>query len=239
MSHASRCGASTGPWVTVPGMRTSHVVAIAAFLTTSLAAAPNLANSGGAPGVCTNEPNEVCGAGPAFCTRCHFGNNGPAPTVTVTGLSASYEPGESALFSVVVHTNDSTGGAPSTSCAASRCAGFQMSTDTAGRFTIVSGSGTKLATNAGSLDIDNVVTHSARKAFTSDDATFPVQLDALQPGHHTLFIAEVVYAQAEEEAFDTTYLLRERDLKPLHHLGGDRYATLDDVLTSDAPLPSD
>lgn len=63
-------------------------------------------------------------------------------------------------------------------------------------------------------------------------------VNAVTPGDHTIFIAEVVSAQVEEEAFDETYLLRERDLRPLHHLGGERYSVLDEVLTSDAALPA-
>jgi len=63
-------------------------------------------------------------------------------------------------------------------------------------------------------------------------------VDAVTPGDHTLFIAEVVDAQAEEEAFDGgVYLLKERDLSPLHHLGGDRYAVLGETIVSDAALP--
>jgi flavin reductase (DIM6/NTAB) family NADH-FMN oxidoreductase RutF len=60
-------------------------------------------------------------------------------------------------------------------------------------------------------------------------------VDAIAPGDHTLFVAEVVRAQAETDAFDTAYLLKERDLKPLHHLGGDAYAILDEPLPAAAP----
>jgi flavin reductase (DIM6/NTAB) family NADH-FMN oxidoreductase RutF len=63
-------------------------------------------------------------------------------------------------------------------------------------------------------------------------------VEAYSPGDHTIFVAEILHAQAEEEAFDETYLLKERDIRPLHHLGGDRYSVLDDVLTSQAPPPS-
>jgi flavin reductase (DIM6/NTAB) family NADH-FMN oxidoreductase RutF len=49
-------------------------------------------------------------------------------------------------------------------------------------------------------------------------------VDAFSPGDHTLFVAEIVSAQAEEEAFDESYLLAERDLSPVTHLGGSRYA---------------
>jgi flavin reductase (DIM6/NTAB) family NADH-FMN oxidoreductase RutF len=60
-------------------------------------------------------------------------------------------------------------------------------------------------------------------------------VDTIAPGDHTLFVAEIVRAQAEAEAFDATYLLKERDLKPLHHLGGDSYAVLDEPIQAPAP----
>jgi len=45
---------------------------------------------------------------------------------------------------------------------------------------------------------------------------------------HTVFFAEVVAAQAEEEAFEETWLVpeEEEEAKPLHHLGGHTYALL-------------
>lgn len=63
-------------------------------------------------------------------------------------------------------------------------------------------------------------------------------VEAVSAGDHTLFVAEVVDAQAEEEAFaEGAYLLKERDLSPLHHLGGDRYALLGEPLVSEKALP--
>lgn len=62
-------------------------------------------------------------------------------------------------------------------------------------------------------------------------------VDTITPGDHSLFVLEILHAQAEAEAFDETWLLRERDLGPLHHLGGERYSTLSEVLVNDAPLP--
>jgi flavin reductase (DIM6/NTAB) family NADH-FMN oxidoreductase RutF len=59
-------------------------------------------------------------------------------------------------------------------------------------------------------------------------------VDTFAPGDHTLFLAEIVHASAESEAFEQTYLLTERDLKPLHHLGADRYSVLDAVETAPA-----
>lgn len=62
-------------------------------------------------------------------------------------------------------------------------------------------------------------------------------VEMVTPGDHTIFIAEIVHASAEEESFDSVYLLKERDLRPLHHLGGDRYAVLEEQLVADAPAP--
>jgi flavin reductase (DIM6/NTAB) family NADH-FMN oxidoreductase RutF len=64
-------------------------------------------------------------------------------------------------------------------------------------------------------------------------------VEAVTPGDHTIFIAEIVSAQAESEAFDETYLLRERDLSPLNHLGGDRFARLDEMIVVETPAEGD
>ncbi len=55
-------------------------------------------------------------------------------------------------------------------------------------------------------------------------------VNAFQPGDHTIFVGEVAYAWAEEGAFDETWTLEERDLKPLHHLGGKAFAVLEERL---------
>ena len=52
-------------------------------------------------------------------------------------------------------------------------------------------------------------------------------VEAIELGDHTLFVGEVVAAQAEEEAFDGYWLLEDEEAKPLHHLGGDFYAVLE------------
>lgn len=54
-------------------------------------------------------------------------------------------------------------------------------------------------------------------------------VEAVTPGDHTIFIAEVVDVQVETEAFDEAYLLKERDVRPLHHVGGDRYSVLEEI----------
>src|SRR3990172_4521855 len=52
--------------------------------------------------------------------------------------------------------------------------------------------------------------------------------DALRLGDHTLFVGRVLVVQAEPEAFDETWLIEDRDYRPLHYLGLDRYAVLGD-----------
>ena len=54
--------------------------------------------------------------------------------------------------------------------------------------------------------------------------------DSHRIGDHTLFIGRIVAVQAEADAFDDTWLLDDADFKPLHYLGVDRYATLDERL---------
>ena len=55
-------------------------------------------------------------------------------------------------------------------------------------------------------------------------------VEAISLGDHTLFVGEVVGAWAEEEAFDRTWKLEEEEGKPLHHLGGDYFAVLEERL---------
>lgn len=55
-------------------------------------------------------------------------------------------------------------------------------------------------------------------------------VNSYQPGDHTIFIGAVAYASAEEEAFDETWTLPEKDLKPLHHLGGKWYGVIEERL---------
>lgn len=53
-------------------------------------------------------------------------------------------------------------------------------------------------------------------------------VNAFQPGDHTIFVGEVAYAWAEEGVFDETWVLEEKDLKPLHHLGGNQFGVLEE-----------
>jgi hypothetical protein len=57
--------------------------------------------------------------------------------------------------------------------------------------------------------------------------------DAIRLGDHTLFVGRVLVVQAEEEAFDETWRLEDRDYRPLHYLGIDRYAVLGDRLQAE------
>jgi flavin reductase (DIM6/NTAB) family NADH-FMN oxidoreductase RutF len=59
--------------------------------------------------------------------------------------------------------------------------------------------------------------------------------DAYTIGDHTLFVGKVVAAQAEKEAFEETWLLADDDDKPLHYLGLNYYAILDQRLEARVP----
>jgi flavin reductase (DIM6/NTAB) family NADH-FMN oxidoreductase RutF len=51
--------------------------------------------------------------------------------------------------------------------------------------------------------------------------------DVVGLGDHSLFVAEVIGAWAEEEAFDDTWLLpNDEELRPLHHLGGSDFCSM-------------
>ena len=63
--------------------------------------------------------------------------------------------------------------------------------------------------------------------------------DAYTIGDHTLFVGKVVAAQVEKEAFDETWLLTDPDLKPLHHLGVNVYALLEERLEARVPRAED
>lgn len=57
-------------------------------------------------------------------------------------------------------------------------------------------------------------------------------VDAIELGDHTLFIGEVLVAQAEEAAFKDTWLLPDdEEMRPLVHLGGNHYALLGGAFT--------
>jgi flavin reductase (DIM6/NTAB) family NADH-FMN oxidoreductase RutF len=56
--------------------------------------------------------------------------------------------------------------------------------------------------------------------------------DTIRTGNHTLFLAEIVAASADELAFDKEHwTLADESVKPLHHLGGSVYATLEQAIS--------
>jgi flavin reductase (DIM6/NTAB) family NADH-FMN oxidoreductase RutF len=59
--------------------------------------------------------------------------------------------------------------------------------------------------------------------------------DTIEIGDHFLFVGQVVAVQADDDAFDDHWLLKDNDAKPLHYLGGNHYSMLRDVM--DARIP--
>ena len=55
-------------------------------------------------------------------------------------------------------------------------------------------------------------------------------INAFDPGDHTIFVGQVAHATAEQEAFDEGWTLAENDLKPLHHLGGYLFGTIQEQI---------
>ncbi len=57
-------------------------------------------------------------------------------------------------------------------------------------------------------------------------------VEKVRTGNHTLFVAEIVAASADEAAFDgERWTLADESVKPLHHLGGAVYAVLEQAVT--------
>jgi flavin reductase (DIM6/NTAB) family NADH-FMN oxidoreductase RutF len=59
--------------------------------------------------------------------------------------------------------------------------------------------------------------------------------DVIEIGDHFLVTARVVAVQADDEAFEGHWLLKDNDAKPLHYLGGNFYALLDEVMEARIP----
>ena len=57
--------------------------------------------------------------------------------------------------------------------------------------------------------------------------------DAMRIGDHTLFIGRVLVVQADEEAFEETWKLDDVEYRPLHYLGGKRYAILREAMEAE------
>jgi flavin reductase (DIM6/NTAB) family NADH-FMN oxidoreductase RutF len=58
-------------------------------------------------------------------------------------------------------------------------------------------------------------------------------------GDHILLIGRVVAATVEEDAFSDHWLLQDNDEKPLHYLGGNYYAILEEVMEARVPKPAE
>ncbi len=60
-------------------------------------------------------------------------------------------------------------------------------------------------------------------------------IESFNVGDHTLFVGEILVARVEKAAFDETWLLPDEELKPVHALGGDRYAVLQEIIEMPKP----
>lgn len=55
-------------------------------------------------------------------------------------------------------------------------------------------------------------------------------VETVRAGNHTVFLAEIAAASAEESAFDgERWTLADESVQPLHHLGGNAYAMLESI----------
>lgn len=63
--------------------------------------------------------------------------------------------------------------------------------------------------------------------------------DMIELGDHLLCVGRVVAVQADDEAFDGYWLLKDNDAKPLHYLGDNHYAILDRVMDARVPKPAE
>jgi flavin reductase (DIM6/NTAB) family NADH-FMN oxidoreductase RutF len=62
---------------------------------------------------------------------------------------------------------------------------------------------------------------------------------ALEMGDHFLIVGRVVAVQADDDAFDDHWLLKDNDSKPLHYLGNNYYSILGEVMEARIPKPSE
>jgi flavin reductase (DIM6/NTAB) family NADH-FMN oxidoreductase RutF len=63
--------------------------------------------------------------------------------------------------------------------------------------------------------------------------------EEVEVGDHILLIGRVVSAAVEEDAFTDHWLLQDNDEKPLHYLGANFYAVLDEVMEARVPKPAE
>ena len=117
------------------------------------------------------------------CTQCHLGDNGAAPTITVTGLEGPFTAGGFADFAITVKSNDPSGGFADAACP-ERCAGVNAAIDPGtGSFVVPDQS--PLQTNP-ALD---EISHLAKSPFVGGEVTYRVALAGLTEGVHTLYVA--------------------------------------------------
>ena len=117
------------------------------------------------------------------CTQCHIGENGPTPTITVTGFDGPFSAGGFADFTITVITNDPSGGLAGAACP-DRCAGFNAAVDV-GSGTFVVPDGSAVQTNA----TRDEISHIAKSPFVGGSVAYHVALAGLTEGAHTLYIA--------------------------------------------------
>jgi flavin reductase (DIM6/NTAB) family NADH-FMN oxidoreductase RutF len=89
--------------------------------------------------------------------------------------------------------------------------------------------------NVGKLELARLATFRAAKIDSPliDNCIAWIECgleDTYRIGDHTLFVGRVLVVQAAEEAFGETWLLDDPEYKPLHYLGGDKYAVLREQL---------
>jgi flavin reductase (DIM6/NTAB) family NADH-FMN oxidoreductase RutF len=89
--------------------------------------------------------------------------------------------------------------------------------------------------DVGKLDVSKLATFGAREveAPLIENCIAWVEcgvVDSYRIGDHMLFVGQVLAVQAEEEAFEETWRVEDRDYRPLHYLGLDRYAVLGERL---------
>lgn len=59
--------------------------------------------------------------------------------------------------------------------------------------------------------------------------------DAIEMGDHFLMVGRVEAVSADDDAFSDRWLLQDNDAKPLHYLGANYYAILDETLEARVP----
>src|SRR6185437_7448709 len=121
------------------------------------------------------------------CTQCHLGSNGPAPTLTVTGLDKDLHAGGFAYIVISVKTKDKTGGLAADNCP-DRCAGFGAAVDTGAGSFVLPATDPKFQPLQVNAKRDEIA-HIAKSQFVDGAVSYHVILTGLTQGSHTLFLA--------------------------------------------------